>query len=284
MAQYEWRAIAQLFNKSLLKGLAKEAQLEAIIRAANYSPIAPLAKQFTLGQLLDQLHDLLTLHYRSEYVYKNAIAKKIALERHVKNQSRFIPEFRVNQSKADTVILNGTSTVYEIKTELDDLARLSGQLADYKFVFDKIYVVTHPGGVQKVADAIGDDIGIITLDEQAQLAVTREALSNLPNVAPLMIFESLRRAEYLHILHEHFGYTPTPNRFMEYYEAREQFGKLSPIDAHEGMLRCLKARTKDTTFMEFVRNLPQSLRALGLASEFSLKQQNKILEKLSLPV
>lgn len=284
MAQYEWRAIAQLFNKSLLKGLAKNAELGAIIRAAEYSPLGQASHKIPLGDLLNQLHDLLTLHYRSEYVYKNAIAKKIALERHVKNQSRFIPEFRVNQSKADTVILNGTSTVYEIKTELDDLARLNSQISDYKLVFDKIYVVTHLNGAKKVEDFVNDDIGIITLDGQSQLDIIREASSNIRNVNPLIIFESLRRAEYLQILHEHFGYLPTTNRFLEYHEAREQFGNLSPIEAHEGMLQCLKARTKDSSFMDFVRCLPQSLRALGLASEFSLKQQNQILEKLSLPL
>jgi hypothetical protein len=123
MARYEWRAIAQLFNKSLLKGLAKNAELGGIVRAAEYSPIGRPSNELTLANLLDQLHDLLTIHYRSEYVYKNAIAKRVALERHVNKQSRFIPEFRVNQSKADQVNHTGTSTVYEIKTELDDIAR-----------------------------------------------------------------------------------------------------------------------------------------------------------------
>lgn len=284
MADYEWRTIAQLFNKSLLKGLAKNAEPETIARATQHSPVQHLASTLPLGQLLDRLHDLLSLHYRSEYVYKNAIAKKIVLERHIHKQSRFIPEFRVNHSKADTVVLNGTSTVYEIKTELDDLSRLQGQLADYKLVFDKIYVVTHADADQKVADAVANDIGIITLTENAQLEVVRESHSNMVNVDPFIIFESLRRAEYLKILSEKFGYVPTQNRFHEYHEAREQFGKLSSVEAHTGMLECLKARTKDPRFIDFVRRLPQSLRALGLASELSFKQQDQILARLSQPL
>lgn len=62
-------------------------------------------------------------------------------------------EFWVDMSKADSVVLNGTSTVYEIKTEFDNLSRLPQQLTDYSKVFDHINVVTHERGVAAVLAA-----------------------------------------------------------------------------------------------------------------------------------
>jgi hypothetical protein len=105
MSVYDWRAISQVFNQSLLKRLAGGGDLEAIARVALHSPLKDSYYQFAIGDLLDQFHGFLAINYRSEYVYKNVIAKKISMERHIHQQSRLITEFRVNQSKADTVIL-----------------------------------------------------------------------------------------------------------------------------------------------------------------------------------
>lgn len=281
MAAYDWRAIAQIFNQSLLKRLAQNRGLDVLTRVAFHSPLDLSWQQLSIGEVLDRLYELLTIHYRSEYVYKNAVAKKISIERHIHRQSRLITEFRVNQSKADTVILNGTSTVYEIKTELDDLARLERQLNDYNNVFDKIFVVTHVGGSGKVLETVPDHVGVITLNDSFGLDVLRDAISNVDNVNPLVIFDSLRRAEYLNILSKKFGFTPPSNKFDVYHKAREQFAKLSPIEAHAGMLAELKARTSHPSFMSFVEKLPQSLRAIGLASELSRKHQDEVVRTLS---
>ena len=51
-------------------------------------------------------------------------------------------EIRSVKSRGDVAILNGTSTVYEIKSHYDSFDRLDGQLADYKRVFDHIYLAT----------------------------------------------------------------------------------------------------------------------------------------------
>lgn len=43
-----------------------------------------------------------------------------------------IPEFNVGASKADLAVFNGTSTVYEIKSEIDSTERLKSQMGDYE--------------------------------------------------------------------------------------------------------------------------------------------------------
>lgn len=280
----DWRAIAQIYNQSLLKKLAFNLDLNSISVAAEYVLNQADCRVLSLGSLLDHLYRLLEVNYRNEYVYKNAIAQKIAIERHIASQARLITEFRVNQSKADAVILNGTSTVYEIKTEYDDLSRLAGQLTDYRKAFDCIYVVTHENGVSKLVQQIDSGVGIIVLRGNLQLHTIREAESNLDNIDPLTIFESLRESEYLDILKERFDFTPQGSRYDLYYQCKERFSALSKEDAHNGMLRILKARTKKVEFLQFVRKLPESLTAIGLASEIPVAQQKRILERLANPL
>lgn len=52
-------------------------------------------------------------------------------------------EFRIGASIADTVLINGTNKVFEIKTELDTPERLTTQLQDYYKGFSEVYVFTH---------------------------------------------------------------------------------------------------------------------------------------------
>jgi hypothetical protein len=72
---------------------------------------------------------------RDEYVYKAALVQKILLGRHSLQTASMLNEFRVGGCKADLAILNGTATVYEVKSERDSLARLQRQIAAYTTVF-----------------------------------------------------------------------------------------------------------------------------------------------------
>ncbi len=282
--KFDWRPIAQLYNQSLLKKLATDANLDFIRLVATHSPLKDCCQGLTVGELLDALYRFLQLHYRSEYVYKNTIAQKIAIERHPSNNAKLLTEFRVNQSKADAVVLNGTSSVYEIKTEFDDLNRLEGQLSDYQKLFDKIYVVTHADGIDKVIHHVESHIGIIALTDRFTLQTCRPASSNIANVDPLVIFDSLRQNEYLNILLRSLGFAPAGSKYGWYEQCREQFGKLSPTEAHQGMLLALKARSKSGEFLDFIQRLPRSLVAIGMASEVSNSHKIKILERLSHPI
>lgn len=282
--KYDWRSIAQIYNQSLLKKIATGINIDTIRLAAEYSPLKNCYRDFSLGELLDQLYALLQINYRNEYIYKNTVAQRIAVERHLTNQAKLLTEFRVNKSKADAVVINGTSTVYEIKTEFDDLNRLAGQLLDYQKVFDKIYVVTHLDGADKVLENVGSHVGVITLTDQFTLHTVRSAASNILNVDSLTIFDSLRQSEYLDILLRKFDFVPAGTKFGWYAQCREKFAELLPQEAHHEMLYVLKARTGHIEFLSFIHQLPKSLVAIGLASETSQLHQNRILERLLQPI
>lgn len=70
-----------------------------------------------------------------------------------------IPEVSIgknNSVRSDIFALNGDITIYEIKTELDTLARLDNQLKYYKQYANKIYVVVD----KKFLDKLNIDINI----------------------------------------------------------------------------------------------------------------------------
>ncbi|MBE9547218.1 MAG: sce7726 family protein [Proteobacteria bacterium] len=116
--------------------------------------------------MFDDVYSYLCNNYRSEYVYKNAIANKILLGRHSINTSTLLNEFRVGNSKADIVIINGDSSVYEVKSEYDSMERLQNQIKSYRTVFDYINIVTHFSQLDKIIKTVDKDIGIIVLTDQ----------------------------------------------------------------------------------------------------------------------
>lgn len=275
------RYLSRLFTGGVLKQIADCPTNEVVGKVVALADLPH--GDIRLADVFDMIFDQLCRSYRSEYVYKNAIANKIILGRHSLHSATFLAEFRVNQSKADAVVLNGTSTVYEIKSEFDDLSRLPSQLADYAKVFDHICVVTHEGGVAAVEKAVPAYVGIFTLTREFTLRRYREPLSNKHNAVSEIIFSSLRRKEYLAILAELKGFLPNVPSTMLYQTCLEEFQKIDPADAHDAMVRILRGRSVAQDFLSFISALPTSLKSAGLASNLSKKQWSSVLTKLDQP-
>ena len=122
---------------------------------------------------------------RTDYVYRNAIIDKVVIGRHSINTATPIQEFRVGSSLADLVVLNGTSTVYEIKSERDTLRRLATQIENYSKVFERTYVVTSATRLHSLEHDLPEHVGIITLSRDYTLQTVREA--TVPNVPNMLI-------------------------------------------------------------------------------------------------
>jgi hypothetical protein len=88
-----------------------------------------------------------------------------------------LTEFRVGECKADVVILNGTGTVYEVKSERDSLSRLERQIAAYAKVFAKVNVITAESHVTAVMNLMPSDVGVLCLGDRGQITPIRKRLS-----------------------------------------------------------------------------------------------------------
>lgn len=77
--------------------------------------------------------------------------------------------------RADMVMLNeDKTTVYEIKTENDSIARLKGQIGDYRNFFDYCYVVGESKNIAAIRKAVSNSVGIMSVTN-GQVVVVRES-------------------------------------------------------------------------------------------------------------
>jgi hypothetical protein len=196
--------------------------------------------------------------------------------KHDLNKSTLLTEFRSDNSKADVVIVNGTTSVYEIKTELDSLDKLPNQLNSYCKLFDKIHVVTHEKFLEKVLKVADKSIGLILLDSNLKLNEIRKAKSNKNNLDPNAIFDSLRKQEYLSIIKNHYGYLPeVPNTLIN-KECRKLFLLIPIKKVHLYFVAVLKERKMSSYQIDLINILPTSLKLLLLQNKFSENNCEKI--------
>jgi hypothetical protein len=271
--------LARVFSPRVFKDLAvtgSSAFLNYVFEESGFER-APETK---LVDLFENIYAFLLRHYRSEYVYKNALVTKILLGRHSLATSSVLTEFPTLSCKADLVILNGSSVAYEIKTELDSLERLQNQIASYRRVFDQVFVVTHESHLGKLSRLLSEEIGLIVLTDRYTLNTVRPSASNKMNASVGDIFDCLRQHEYCEVVKSRFGFVPNVPNTRLYEECRRLFLNLTIDEAHDGMVAVLKRRCKNSTLNPFVSSVPHSLKLISLIGGFTVTQRTSLLAKL----
>jgi len=275
-------ALARIFSAAVIDELASKGRSSiavAILKEAGiYREFDPTT---LLCDFFDQVHALLFRSYRNEYIYKNAIARKILLGVHSLNTASMLTEFRAGACKADAVVLNGTSTVYEIKSAYDSMERLTRQIAAYRQLFDCINVITSNSQMDKVAGIVGDDIGLMVLTDRYTISTVRESSQLKRFVRPEVIFDSLRKNEYEQIIKAHFGEVPQVSNARIYQTCRELFCSLDPTAAHDAMVVVLKKRDNSRRLRDFVLSVPESLTAVSLSCKLGVAKQMRFSQLLN---
>lgn len=274
--------LSYLFTPTILKEIyfeKKSSRLVNIFKEFNIQNL--LLEEITLRELFENSYNKLLKNYRNEYVFKNAIAKKILLGRHSITSSRLFTELRVETSKADVVIFNGTTHVYEIKTELDTLERLEKQISNYKKVFEFVNIVTVESKLSIVEKLLDKDVGIILLTDKYTLKTVRKANSNLENLDKEALFNLLRKDEYLKIIKNKFGYLPDVPNTKIYTECKEIFSRLSILEIHKEVLSTLKNRITYKNLVDSIKQFPDSLKISILEANLNIYEQQEFLALLN---
>ncbi len=114
-----------------------------------------------INDIRKQFNDLITTNYLNETVIKSAFVKRDLSKRSPRlNVGVF--ELNTLGSRADFVLVNNSSYVYEIKTEYDSFSRLLGQLGDYEKLFEYLYVIVPKADVTRIKSLIDSNVGIIS--------------------------------------------------------------------------------------------------------------------------
>lgn len=273
--------LSKIFSPTILKELCSTGnskKLRKILDELNLLYQVDLKKN--LESFFNDVYKILLKNYRNEYIYRSIIIKKILLGIHSLNTAHLINECRVGNSKADCVILNGTSTVYEIKTQFDTFSRLHSQLDDYKKAFEYVYIVVPIETLKKLEGYnLDENIGIMVLNKNSTISKTRLAKSNKNYFNKETIFDILRKNEYIEIISKYYEIPSMPNTKI-YTFCKRLFSELDIELIHVELVQILKKRDISDLQKKVILNVPDSLKALSMQTKLTDKEKNNLLELL----
>lgn len=279
-------ALSRLFSSTVFQDLAKKGRSAMFLRLADQSRILPVhLSDFTVADVFNRAFQTLKVAgHRDEYIYRSAITHKILMGTHSLRTASMLSEFRAGSSKADLVILNGTATVYEIKSERDTLSRLATQVADYQKVFAKVNVITSEEHVAGVLATVSEEVGVLSLSKRHQITTEREAAESIDGLHPLTILSSLRASEATAILMSMGVDVPTVPNTQLHSLLRTKFAKLDSAVLHQEMVKTLKRTRKLTPLSELVDQLPESLQAAALSIPIRRSDHARLVDAVRTPL
>jgi len=277
-------ALSRLFSSSVYKQLArhgKSAQVQSFFKKTDL-----ITKYGTssLGNVFDAAFQLSKKKvHRAEYVYKSAITNKILLGTHSPQTASMLSEFRIGTSKADIVVINGTSTVYEIKSERDDLGRLQSQISDYFKVFSRVNVICAEKHIPKVSAVLPECVGIMMLNDRYRISTVRSAVDCKEEVDKSAIFDSLTIAESSEVLRKLGGVIPVVPNTARYNVLKELFCNLQTDELRKEVTDILRKSRSVSHLTGFIEELPESLKPLGVTVKLPVKDRNRLLGVINQP-
>lgn len=278
-------SLAALFSGPSIRGLSSREGSSRLRRVASDSVTNRVdwAKVSIADFFTEAYHDL-EAHHRGEYVFANVVARRLLFARHTTCATRLFSEFRVGPCWADLVMVNGTTTAYELKSARDRLDRLPAQLEAYRRVFDKTVVVCQPERVSEVERVAPADVGIVMLTKSLQLRRVRDAASRRAFVEPLALFALLREAEASRILDRLCGGAPNVPNTLRHEVWRERFCTLKPVEAHDAVADALRARHVPSEVENLVRASPTALTAGLIGADLRAHEVSSITRRLAASV
>jgi len=104
-------------------------------------------------------------------------------------------EIKVKNSRVDFLTLNGYTTSYEIKSNLDNLDKLAKQSGDYMDAFEFNNVVIHERHLSKCLEIIPRSFGIITADQSGHSFIRKPIFNRFLN--PIVQLSLLTKKEMM---------------------------------------------------------------------------------------
>ncbi|MEP7765025.1 sce7726 family protein [Sanguibacter sp. 25GB23B1] len=232
----------------------------------------------TLADAFDKAHAIESRAARREYYFKNLIVSRMIFGRHSPRTAAALLELRAGRSIADVVILNGTSTAYEIKTDFDDFTRLPAQISDYAKAFERVCVVVSSNRAQAAAAATPEWVGVTSVNRRGQMTEVRAARGGLARITHRSLFGLLHRSEVLEVLAQSAGYEIDAPPARLWSRTLDVFSSLPIQDVQQGAVAQLALRGKRAASL--AGSVPHSLRALAYDVPVSGPTRERIIRRL----
>jgi hypothetical protein len=220
-----------------------------------------IEKKSSISQLIEISYEHLLTHYRHEYLYKVALLNSYVLENHCLSDTILLNEFRIGNSKADTILVNGTNKVFEIKTELDSPERLCTQINDYYKGFSEVYIVIHHSEISKYLAFIPEQVGIMTFSKDNTIELCKEATIYTDQLDIVTMMKALRKDEYLQLVYKIAGEIPKATAVQLFKACVNILSSSLVLQVQSEFLKIIKKRINAST-NELIKNpkLPAALR------------------------
>jgi len=255
------RAINRVFTRGVLGGLLQNGYSEVFDYVVRRYVNDPEGK--THGELFSEIYAYLGQEKRNEYYYLNTLLNKLLVGIHSVNTTTALSQVRIGRHIADFVMINGEGRVYEIKSDIDNLDRLSDQLNDYFKAFSKVSVLStlrEFDSVSMLLDELGDmgnSVGIYGLnddDTYFNRSVRREPKQFDRGLEHDSIFKLLRKSEYENVIKVRFGEIPKVPPVRHFRACLECFRLIPILEAQRLAIMELKKRNRITkTVFESIR-------------------------------
>ncbi len=277
----EYRELSKVFSPSFIRELASGKRIEEIINVSCITKrLERLVMSHDYRQFYNEAYRKLLKNYRFEYIYKNEIYMYIMKTYNISNDDGILSEVKSGKSIADIVFLNGTSKVYEIKTEIDNNNRLIDQISDYSKLFKETVVVTHESNAKKLVETLPSHIGIMSFVRQGEFITLRESTQFTENLDRSQMFETLWRKEYEQIVFEKFGELPQVNDAEIYDACFEKFNEIDALEAHDLTMKQLKKRS-NKALLHNSRKYPKNAKFLIETSSIKKSEKDILSDLLS---
>lgn len=278
-------AASRIFSATVLRELSRRGAsplFSRLVKEAGIEDWVPPGDP--VCALFDEVFAALERQHRNEYVFRAALTHKILLGVHSLKTATMLGEFRVGGCKADVVVLNGTSTVYEIKSERDKLDRLRKQTDSYLRVFARVNVITVDAHLSQVHEHVEPDVGILVLTRRGQISTVREPTEDLGRIMPEVAFASLQLHESRRVL-ELLG-VPVPEvpNTQLYAVQQSLFSKLDGASLHAAMLDTLKRTRSNQPLSSLLDAVPRSLQPATLTTPMRRGDHARLVAALNTPV
>lgn len=275
-------AIARLFSPNVLGEIARKGRSSLFARLLHESNLIQQVPQTVkLYNLFEKAFEFLKCkEHRHEYSYKAALANQLFLGEHSLDTASMITELRVGRCRADVVILNATSMVYEIKSERDSLDRLSKQINTFQQVFAHVNVIVGENHILTVLDSVGQDIGVMILTDEHQIKPIQKGRAQASKIHPVSIFDTIRLRESELILNDMGISVPDVPNTLRYQALRSCFTNLDPVRVHDHMVRTLKQTRCLKSRESLLKQLPSCLHSAVLSLRLRQQDYTRLVESL----
>lgn len=238
------RDASRLFSTALFRPLlAGRSTAQADLLAAGLRASLGLGDDVDNFAVVRAAYDVLCCTYRSEYFYKNLITSNVFVGRHRATNAILLNEFRIGESIADCVLINGRATVYEIKTEFDSPDKLESQLKSYYRGFPYVNIVAHVSQLNRYKDALQDSpAGLIVVGSRGRMSSVKLAEAEFGYLSIRSMFNSLRLNEVTKLLTRRFGRVPDVPNGLRYASFLELACKIPSEEFQREMQLALKGR------------------------------------------